>query len=377
MTITWITNYSEPNPIFKWGETSYKVNRIAKVEGSEHHHVVRLKNLEPDSTYYYQIPGFRDEITEFKTGPKIGRRIPFSFLFYGDSREKYVLEPELHHEENIELMSKERSARFVLQAGDIANNMAENWREQWIYNFQIIKPISIHIPFMGVAGNHDWLHSEEARKEKFAYLDFYEFPKNDPNNDEKSYWFYYGNVFILVIGYEEEDYAAPEDYKAELVNWVIDSLQYAKNSGLFDWIFIMNHKPAFAIRIEDDIVVKNNTQIRYWHPIFMENGVDFVLNGHNHHYERVTVGYTPEDIGSHNITYLVSGGGGGGSKLHDCKMATFDSNTDPVGDLKYFGQTDYFNVSYHYVKFSINGPRLTLTATKDNGDLLETHTFSK
>ena len=376
MTITWVTNYAEPNPIFKWGETSTDLDHRAKVEGTEYHHFVKLKDLDPDSTYYYQIPGFRNIITQFKTGPKIGSREPFSFLFYGDTRESNPSESELHHEENIELMAKERNARFVLQAGDIANEYEKNWKEQWIYNFHVIEPISKHIPYMSIAGNHDW-HKITDIEKRYIFIDYYELPQNDPNKDESSYWFSYGNVFILAIGYDEEDYAAPENYDSKFVNWVSEKLQYAKNSGLFDWIFVMNHKPAFSIKIENNKMDENNTQIRYWHPVFMENGVDFVLNGHNHHYERVTMGNTLADIGSHNITYLVSGGGGGGSRLHDCEMATFDSNTNPLGDLKYYGQTNCYNISYHFVKFSVNGNTLTLTATTDIGNIIETHTFSK
>jgi hypothetical protein len=377
MTITWVTNTSEPNPIFKWGETSYDVNRIAEVEGNNHHHTVKLRRLKPDHTYYYQIPGFRDIITEFRTGPKIGSHLPFSFLFYGDSREDNPSESEPYHEENIEQMVKIKNTRFVLQAGDIANNYAENWREQWNYNFDVIKPLSKRMPYMTVAGNHDWWEKDKKSKERNVYIDFYELPENGPTKDKLSYYFYYGNAFILVIGYDQQEAASPQKYDESFVDWVREKLLYAKTCGLFDWIFVMHHKPAFSIKIDEGKIEENHTNIRYWHPIFMELGVDFVLNGHNHHYERILMGYTPEEIGTHNITYFISGGGGGGGDLHDTEYATFDSNSDPVGDLLYYGQTKCAIKCYHFVKFSIEGKKIILTVITDRGDEIDTYTLSK
>ncbi len=377
MTITWITEAAEPNPIFKWGDTSYDLSKIANVEGDDHHHTVKLKGLKPDSNYFYQIPGFREIITEFRTGPRIGSRTPFSFVLYGDTREDEPSESELTHEEIIERMGKEKDVRFVLQAGDVANNYDENWKEQWHYNFEVIKPLSKKIPFMSVAGNHGWNEGVTKTITGSIYINYYELPRNGPGKDGESYYFNYGNAFYLVIGYDQQEAASPEEYDAPFVEWVVEQLQYAKTCGLFDWIFVMFHKPPFSVKIENNVIEENHTQIRYWHPIFMDLGVDFVFNGHNHHYERIQVGNSPEEIGTHNITYVVSGGGGGGGDLHDTLPAIFNSSKDGVGDLEYYGKTAYAEKCYHYVRFSVQGNTISLKTITVSGEVIDRYTVTK
>ena len=377
MTITWDTQCAEPDPVFKWGEKEFEVTQIATVTGTEHHHTVTLTELKPDSTYYYQIPGFLDKITSFRTGPNIGSQEPFTFLLYGDTREDNPSESELDHEELIELMEEEKDARFVLQAGDIANDYADNWKEQWDYNFHVISPISKHIPYMTVAGNHDWWKEGSIPESGQTYINFYELPDNGPNGDKTSYYFSYANVFILVIGYDYQDAASPENYDEDHVKWVKDQLNDAKSSDLFDWIIVMHHKPAFSLKITSGEDETGEPENRYWHPIFMELGVDFVLSGHNHHYERIPMGFTSEDIGTHNITYIISGAGGGGGELHDTAITTFDSQLEPVGDLEYYGKTAFAEKEFHYVRFYVEGTKLILTTIDIEGTVIDTFTYIK
>ncbi len=376
MTITWDTYISEENPTFKWGKKQSDLRFTAKVTGNNHHHTVTLTGLKPDTTYYYKIPDFHEKITSFNTGPEEGSRSPFNFIFYGDTREDEPTDSEPHHEENVEAILDEKDTKFILQAGDIANKHSENFLEQWDYNFQVIKKISKNIPYMSVAGNHDWWSEYElkSRDSGQEFLSFYEFPTNGPDKDGASYYFSYGNAFFLAIGYDQQELASPEHYNAEYVKWVETQLHNAKTSGLYDWIFVIHHKPAFSIKVGAKL---NNTNIRYWHPIFMELGVDFVLNGHNHHYERITMGYTQEDIGIHNITYVVSGAGGGGGKIHKTRKETFSSKSDPEGNLEYYGKTNTALEDYHYVRFSINGKSITLSAITDKRVKFDSYTISK
>jgi len=377
ITITWETYYSDPKPVFKWGESSLKLSHVGLIGGTNHHHTVKLKGLKPDSTYFYQIPGFLDKITSFRTSPGDGTRKPFTFFIYGDTREDKPSESELYHEENIEQMELDEDGRFVIQVGDIANRFAENWMEQWDYNFYVIKPLSKHIPFMTVAGNHDWWDKANTPKTGQEYINFFELPKNGPSNDITSYYFTYDNVFIMAIGYDHEESASPKMYDSKVVNWVKNKLSEAKSSGIYDWTIVFFHKPPFSVKIDGSEIEKGHPNIRYWHPIFMELGVDFVFNGHNHHYERVCVGNTAETIESKNITYIITGGGGGGGWLHDTQLETFDSKEDGVNDINYYGRSEVAVKCHEFVRFRVDGTRIELTAMDSKGVIIDNCEFSK
>ncbi len=377
MTITWETYISDPIPKFEWGKNPSKLTETAIVGGTNHHHTVTLKGLLPDTKYYYRIPDFLDEPTSFKTAPEQGSRTPFTFLFYGDSREGDPSSPDREHAEIIGLMEEEKNVRFVLQAGDIANNYNDNHLEQWDYNFFIIRNISKSIPYMPVAGNHDWWTKDKVPATGQDFLNFYELPTDGPDHDETSYYFDCGNVFVLVIGYDQQELAAPENYDSEYVRWVRSTLIDAKSSGLYDWIFVMFHKPPFSMRIKNGHIEEPEYKVRYWHPIFMECGVDFVLNGHNHHYERTLMGYSISDIGTHNITYIVSGAGGGGAHLHGIELSVYDSQSENVNDLNYYGRTLVAVEKYHYNRISIDGTSLRLTTIDETGFIIDECTFSK
>jgi 3',5'-cyclic AMP phosphodiesterase CpdA len=75
------------------------------------------------------------------------------------------------------------------------------------------------------------------------------------------------------------------------------------------WVFVLMHHPAYSSGEhgpEPDVR-------RAWIPVFAREGVDVVLSGHDHNYERTK----PQD----GVTYIVSGGGG--ANLRDVGRSSF------------------------------------------------------
>jgi len=184
-------------------------------------------------------------------------------------------------------------------------------------------------------------------------------------------------VFVMAIGYDHEESASPKMYNSKVVNWVKNKLAEAKSSGLYDWTIVFFHKPPFSVKIESSDIDKGHINTRYWHPIFMELGVDFVFNGHNHHYERVCMGNTAETIESKNITYIISGGGGGGGWLHDTQLDIFDSKEDGVSDINFYGRSEVAVKCHEFVRFKVDGTRIQLTAIDSKGVIIDNCLFSK
>ena len=90
----------------------------------------------------------------------------------------------------------------------------------------------------------------------------------------------------------------------------------------------------------------NTSLLDRWVPLFIEHGVDLVLNGHAHHYERFTV---------EGITYVITGGGG--RPLRSVKPCQAGY---PEPDVT--NDTDY-----HFVLLEIFEDRIEVTAIAANG----------
>jgi 3',5'-cyclic AMP phosphodiesterase CpdA len=75
--------------------------------------------------------------------------------------------------------------------------------------------------------------------------------------------------------------------------WLVNALAASESR----WKVAVFHQPAFSCSFHDG----DPRIVDRWVPIFERYGVDLVLSGHDHNYQRFTVGSTP---------YVVTGGGG-------------------------------------------------------------------
>jgi hypothetical protein len=84
----------------------------------------------------------------------------------------------------------------------------------------------------------------------------------------------------------------------EQVFWLQDSLAESRAA----WQIAVFHQPAYSCAEYGS----TEEVIEHWLPLFEAEGVDLVLNGHDHNYQRFE---------SNGVTYIVTGGGG--ARLYD------------------------------------------------------------
>jgi 3',5'-cyclic AMP phosphodiesterase CpdA len=97
---------------------------------------------------------------------------------------------------------------------------------------------------------------------------------------EQYYSFRYSNTFVLVMSTETEYEEDSEQYE-----FVEESLENASSDSSIDWIIVAMHRQMYG---------SPTNQVRHpelglrdaYHPLFQKYGVDLVLYGHNHYYER-------------------------------------------------------------------------------------------
>jgi 3',5'-cyclic AMP phosphodiesterase CpdA len=113
------------------------------------------------------------------------------------------------------------------------------------------------------------------------------------------------------------------------------------------WQIAVFHQPAFSCS-------KHGTTeavVRTWVPLFEKHGVDLVLNGHDHNYQRFLWD---------GITYVVTGGGG--AQLYGLRACDEDHPERREGD----------DEEHHFVGVFGSTRTLRLTAIDDDNDVIDT-----
>jgi hypothetical protein len=125
--------------------------------------------------------------------------------------------------------------------------------------------------------------------------------------------------------------------------WLREALQ-GSDAG---WQIAVFHQPAFSCSKHGS----TPGVVREWVPLFEKHGVDLVLNGHDHNYQR---------FASEGVTYVVTGGGG--AELYGLRGCD-DDHPDRIE-----GEDD----EHHFVAVFGSSKILRLTAIDEDDDVIDT-----
>ncbi|HEV7333624.1 MAG TPA: metallophosphoesterase family protein [Flavisolibacter sp.] len=161
-------------------------------------------------------------------------------------------------------------------------------------------PLMASVPFYVVVGNHDvWAADLDTYPDGLAYFYYYDLPLNAPafkhavtakGKPERvaafkkateprypnmtNYSFDHGNVHIVCI--DANVYMKP--FEADFLSWLENDLKSSKAK----WKIVNYHQPGF----NSSNAHYNQQWMRAISPLFEQSGVDLVLNGHVHNYQR-------------------------------------------------------------------------------------------
>jgi hypothetical protein len=249
-------------------------------------HEVTLKGLEAETVYHYQVlsGGVKSAASTFKTGVK--KDSPFSFAVYGDNKNG-----PFNHEKNADLILSQ-NPHFVIHNGDLVNNgnVYKQWEKLF---FTPARKMMNQVPLFPTLGNHE----NHARH----YYDFFSLP-----NNERWYSFDYGNAHFVVLDSDIRE--KEKEVWDEQLSWLSEDLEKngAKGQAAV-WTIVNFHHTIFTAGgnyYDDGRIFRKNLL----HPLFEKYGVDLVLVGHDHNYER-TYPIVSRN-GRKPITYIVCGNGG-------------------------------------------------------------------
>ena len=256
-----------------------------------------ITGLAPATAHSYRVAMDGEDLASdpnqfwFRTAPQ--KR--FSFLAFGDSGACSAEQQRL-----VELMSAEPDISMVLHVGDLAysDGTFEQFESAY-YGFNA--PLMRRLPFFSTPGNHEYYTDFAA-----PYLSGIVAPESGvPAADQGRYYsFDWGDAHFVSL----DSNLLSSSSAAQMLAWLNADLA-ATNQH---WrIVFLHHTPyPTGFHLGDPACLAVQQLVN---PIVERHGVQLVLAGHEHGYERThaLVGGEPAAPGSRSTTYVVSGGGGG------------------------------------------------------------------
>ena len=281
ITIRWQTGTGIAGKVYYGSSISDLGNSIIESEEERIYHEVNINNLKPSTKYFYSVESESKgkENQYLITPPENGQGIPVRIWVISD----FGQSNSDQNERRLQTIDRWKSfnnddyhASFVLSLGDQTEDDAI-YQIQHNYFSQLEKVLTVS-PLYTTIGNHD-NHDSTVN-----YLNTFTLPQKGeaggvPSGTEKYYSFDYSNIHVVVLCSEIYDAAGR---KAQ-VDWLKKDLENNKQG----WLIACMHQPLHSAGYHPTDDDKSSMQRRKeWLTMLEDHGVDLILQGHNHVYER-------------------------------------------------------------------------------------------
>ena len=319
-------------------------------------HQIRLDELEPATTYAYQVTQDSSRFaTTFTTAPTADQ--PIRFIAYADCETEpestgkrvkwisdtrpdtvpdstYLLDQTTGYAQNLAAISA-RQPDFIAIAGDLVETGGEqrDWDEFWRHNTHADNnSIASRVPILAAPGNHEYYggspksYNQPGSEEAIArFQTYFEFPDNrtdDPRQQGRYYRIDYGPITLIALDVANDSpHQSARDTNFMLVGendpdggrapafgpgsrqyaWLETQLADAQNRSAFT--FVLFHHVPYSVGphgkpsgpLSDDYDDQSGVPVRILTPLFMRYGVDAVLAGHDEIWERSEIAGTAID----------------------------------------------------------------------------------
>jgi hypothetical protein len=334
MAVSWSTAAGVAAPVVEigvdgtFGRTVAPETRSAPGVGTVYHHAV-VGGLDPGETYTYRIrhDGGDPVAGTFTTAPA-NPNVGFRFATFGDMGVSEGAKANLEH-----IRRAQPAFCFVvgdlcyadLSGGTSALSVLPHDPGIWDRWFTQIQPSAASVPWMSTVGNHE-MERDAGDLGYRGYLARFALPANGvvPSGftaaDRVTYWFRYGNVAFVALDGNDASYEIDRNHDylgRDQDAWLDATLAALRADTGVDFIVVGFHNCMYCSNLFHGSDGGNR---RRWESILERHGVDLVVNGHNHSYERthpLRGGAPVAEAGngstvdsSKGTTYLTAGGAG-------------------------------------------------------------------
>lgn len=262
---------------------------------------VRLGDLPPGTPVQYRLEsaaGTLDAV-EFRTAPRPGEGDSTAVLAFGDSGYGGEAQAELARR------MEELSWDLAVHVGDIAYSDATE-EELTERHFQVYWELLRRVPLFPSVGNHD-IRTRGGE----PYDRAFEWPGEEEGR--RYYAVRWGRTLFLSLDTStEEPLASLLASRGKQYTWLLSRLEEAETDPGVDWIVVFMHRPIYSHGVGPNAHGPDRDLRVELAALFQRFGVDLVLQGHDHHYERTHAirSGRPAPPGCGTV-YMVTGGGGG------------------------------------------------------------------
>lgn len=271
--------------VVRYGLTPGNLDQSKTVAGSRTEHSVQLTGLSTGQQYYYSVGDSiaalaGDASYHFSTAPAVGNPADTRIWVLGDSGTADSNAVAVRNAYSSWAGSD--PADFLLMLGDNAYNDGTDAEYQAAV-FNIYPQMLRQMPVWATLGNHDG-HSADSQFQTGVYYDIFEFPTNAeagglPSGTEAYYSFDYANIHFINL----DSYDTPRSVGSAMLNWLEADL--ATNTQ--PWVIAFWHHPPYTKGSHNSDTEGNLIDMRQNAlPLLESWGVDLVMTGHSHSYER-------------------------------------------------------------------------------------------
>ena len=316
-------------------------------------HKAVATDLTSDTAYDYRVGDAKlniwSEPAVFTTAPESG---PFTFIDLSDTQFANQAGANVTADAIAKALWQAGNANFIVHNGDVVDNNSE---KLWDLLLQTSKSNLMNTTIMPAAGNHDVGNS--------TFIDHFNI--DTPAAATKTGAYYsvdYSNAHFVVLNTNESSGNYKSFTDAQL-DWLKSDIKAAKSAGA-QWVIVVIHIGPYTVAEHsfDSNVKDTRKKIA---PLLGELGVDLVLQGHDHVYERskpivngaATEKTTVTDrLGNREIEYMI-----------DPKGPLY--LTPGTAGTKHYYQNPKLSKNYLSLFDVANGPY------KDNPDMKNQETF--
>ncbi|MEE8169604.1 MAG: metallophosphoesterase [Phycisphaerae bacterium] len=313
MTVVWRTDLTTDTRL-RYGLTDGILDQTVFDPALGQDHVVTINGLTPDTTYFYDVGATTEVLAGgdadhfFKTPPNPGASLPYSVWIVGDSGTGGANQAAVR--DAMLTFTAGTPPDLFVHVGDMAYDSGTD--TEFTNNFfaphQDILRNTVCWPAIG---NHE-AASAQSGTQSGPYYEAYVLPIGGESGGvasgtEAYYAFDHGNVHYICLDSHDTDRSPG----STMLTW----LQADLAATTQDWIVAFWHHPPYSKGTHDsDNVSDSGGRLRDMRenvlPIIEAGGVDLVLGGHSHIYERSFLVDGAYDTPTTAAGHIVDGGDG-------------------------------------------------------------------
>ena len=285
IVVRWRTDGSVVGRV-RYGTSPASLSSVKDEAAATREHVVTLRNLAPNTKYYYSVGtsgatlagGDADHF--FVTSPPAGAAKRSRIWVIGDAGTKDARQKAVY--DAYTRFTGPTHTDLWLMLGDNAYLNGTDEEHQKAV-FDMYRPLLAKSTVWSCYGNHDG-QSADAATQTGVYFDVFTFPTQGEcgglaSGTEAYYSFDYGNVHFISL----DSYETSRSAGRPMHTWTTNDA----NATRADWLIAFWHHPPYTKGSHDSDTGTPMIGMRQnFLPVLEAAGVDLVLCGHSHSYER-------------------------------------------------------------------------------------------